>query len=197
MRNLLKLSISALAVALLAGCGTSPEEARQKLADLNIDYTKESFVEHAERGDMQAVDLFLKAGMDPDHAMPVAVVNDRSQVIQTLKDAGAEPIIPQARPVIAALYAVKKRDVSLFRSAFSEDYLDRTYKNTEKTGRVKRYLKKLRGEISAEELNISNYKFKFMKKNERIKIIYKGEEFNRSPDVIKEDGEWKLDDELY
>ena len=97
MRSLLKLTIFSVTLALLAGCGTSPEEARQKLADLNVEYTEESFAKHAGRGDMEAVDLFLKAGMDPDQAMPAAFLNDRSQVIQTLEEAGAETFIPQAR----------------------------------------------------------------------------------------------------
>ena len=44
----------------------SHEEARQQLADLNVEYSQESFTEYAGRGDDLVVDLFLKASMDPN-----------------------------------------------------------------------------------------------------------------------------------
>jgi len=36
-------------VLVVTGCGTSEEDARQELADLNIKYTEKSFAEHAGR----------------------------------------------------------------------------------------------------------------------------------------------------
>lgn len=50
----------------MSGCGISPEEARQRLADLDEEYTEPNFVEHAVAGDQMVVDLFLTAGMEPN-----------------------------------------------------------------------------------------------------------------------------------
>ena len=41
-----------------------PEEARQELADLGIQYNQASFIEHAQKGDLEVVRLFVWAGMD-------------------------------------------------------------------------------------------------------------------------------------
>ena len=41
-----------------------PEEARQELADLGIQYSQVSFIASAENGDLEAVRLFVWAGMD-------------------------------------------------------------------------------------------------------------------------------------
>ena len=43
-----------------------PEEARQRLAELEISYNQKEFIERAEAGDLAAVRLFVWAGMDPN-----------------------------------------------------------------------------------------------------------------------------------
>jgi uncharacterized protein YceK len=67
MKASFRFMILAAAFALLTGCGDSmsSKEARQKLADLNVEYSAGNFVEHASEGDRTVVDLFLTAGMDP------------------------------------------------------------------------------------------------------------------------------------
>lgn len=42
------------------------EEARKELGSLNLTYSESSFIESAKNGDTVAVDLFLKAGVDPN-----------------------------------------------------------------------------------------------------------------------------------
>ena len=44
----------------------TPEGAREKIADLNIQYTINEFVKCARESDMVAVELFLTAGMNPN-----------------------------------------------------------------------------------------------------------------------------------
>ena len=57
-----------LATLLLAfmGCQQSPEQARQKLADLDIQFDNESLGSSIRNGDVVVVKLFLAAGMDPN-----------------------------------------------------------------------------------------------------------------------------------
>ena len=43
-----------------------PEEARQRLAELEIPYNQKAFIERAEAGDLAAVRLFVWAGMNPN-----------------------------------------------------------------------------------------------------------------------------------
>jgi ankyrin repeat protein len=95
MRSVLKLTISALAFSLLAGCGTSPEEARQKLADLNIEYGEASFIEQASKGNATAVKLFLTSGMeagvssDGNTALMMAATSGSAETVELLLGAGA------------------------------------------------------------------------------------------------------------
>ena len=196
MRSLLKLTIFSVTLALLAGCGTSPEEARQKLADLNVEYTEESFAEHAGRGDMQAVDLFLKAGMDPNHAMPAAFLNNRSQVIQTLEEAGAKTFIPEARPMIALIQAVKSRDLEQFKSVFSAE--QRREAGFHRQVRAARIAKKIEKEWGEERMDYRNYEFDYEGGNRKGKltIIYKGKESEDKQEVVKEKGIWRIDERL-
>jgi ankyrin repeat protein len=42
------------------------QEARTELGHLNVAYNESSFIDAARNGDVVAVDLFLKAGIDPD-----------------------------------------------------------------------------------------------------------------------------------
>ena len=48
------------------GCQQSPEQARLKLATLDIQFNEESFGSYIKRGDDVVVNLFLISGMDPN-----------------------------------------------------------------------------------------------------------------------------------
>jgi len=73
----------------------SEGEARQKLADLNVEYSKESFVDHAAQGDATVVELFLKSGLstsgpEVQEALAKAIENGHSEVARTLMEAEVE-----------------------------------------------------------------------------------------------------------
>lgn len=65
MKALLRSVIPFVFLMLVASCGMSQEEARQKLNDQNIEYDEETFIDYVGEGDSTVVDLFLKAGMSP------------------------------------------------------------------------------------------------------------------------------------
>ena len=49
----------------LTACYQTPEQARKKLAELNIEYNQDNCYERALQGDTLVVDLFLAAGIEP------------------------------------------------------------------------------------------------------------------------------------
>ncbi|MCD6501102.1 ankyrin repeat domain-containing protein [bacterium] len=49
---------------LLVSCGMNPEKAREKLAEMGIEYNEEAFLHSVERGDTVVVNLFLISGID-------------------------------------------------------------------------------------------------------------------------------------
>jgi ankyrin repeat protein len=57
--------------------GLSPEEARQRLAELNEEYTPENFVEHALDGDELVVNLFIAAEMNPNSKVDTPIPFDK------------------------------------------------------------------------------------------------------------------------
>ncbi len=76
--------------------GQSPERARLELKDLSVDYTPQAFIQHAQQGDMQAVKLFVAAGMDPNAkdddgntALMAATAENRTEIIKVLLKAKA------------------------------------------------------------------------------------------------------------
>lgn len=63
--------LAVVLLLLITGCSQhepqmTSEEARSELGHLNVSYSESSFIDSARNGDTVAVDLFLKAGMDPD-----------------------------------------------------------------------------------------------------------------------------------
>jgi hypothetical protein len=52
----------------LSQIALTPEQARARLTQMDIAYTPDAFVKAAELKDVKAVELFLKAGMDPNAA---------------------------------------------------------------------------------------------------------------------------------
>lgn len=50
----------------------TPDEARQRLTQANISFNDETFIQSASKGDLEIVNLFLKAGVNPDARDPIA-----------------------------------------------------------------------------------------------------------------------------
>lgn len=82
----------------LSACGKSPETARKELAQMNIEYTKEKFLDYAMDGDSVVIDLFLKAGMNPNSksdrigwpALHFAIAGGHVTTVQILVAGGAD-----------------------------------------------------------------------------------------------------------
>ncbi|MGO8677731.1 MAG: ankyrin repeat domain-containing protein [Limisphaerales bacterium] len=82
----------------LAGCGSSPDSARQGLAKLGKDFTPASFIECVGNGDKEGVRLFVAAGMDVNTpagdgitALMIAATKGHTDLVRTLLDKGANP----------------------------------------------------------------------------------------------------------
>jgi ankyrin repeat protein len=107
----MKLLLATLAATLLllVGCGMSEEEARQKLADLNEEYTVENFVSRAASGDRTAVNLFLRSGMNSklSEALVKAAKGGHSETVDLLLEAGAK-VEKGVAPVAALAGAAAK-----------------------------------------------------------------------------------------
>src|SRR5262245_51974702 len=67
MKRTLTRRTALLVLALVPlACSSSKERARHKLADMNITYDQETFVDRAKAGDSVVVEQFLAAGMNPN-----------------------------------------------------------------------------------------------------------------------------------
>ncbi|MET1083457.1 MAG: ankyrin repeat domain-containing protein [Burkholderiales bacterium] len=62
------LVVAGVGAVYLSQTALTPEQARARLAQMDIAYTPDAFVKAAELKDVKAVELFLKAGMDPNAA---------------------------------------------------------------------------------------------------------------------------------
>lgn len=61
-----RLVWSVVLFIVMIGCHSTPEDARKELVAVGIAYTPENFLDRINTGDTKAVDLFLRAGMDPN-----------------------------------------------------------------------------------------------------------------------------------
>src|SRR5262249_56415379 len=101
-----RVGVYAAAAALIATAGTvgvsywesavSPDQARIKLSEMGYPYTPEAFVDRAAKSDARAVELFLRAGMDPNAtgrdrqtALTWAARNGQTSMVRLLLDRGA------------------------------------------------------------------------------------------------------------
>ena len=82
---------------LLTGCQQTPEQARRELAELGVEFTAPVFHASAENGDVVVVELFLKAGMNPDitnedDVAPLmrAISKNNLSIARALLDSGAK-----------------------------------------------------------------------------------------------------------
>src|SRR6266404_5946222 len=98
---MLRLSLGLACVALVAGCGgSSPEKARAKLEQLGQQVTPSAFSEAVRQGDVKAVELFLRAGMDGNTRietdrgdmtmLQIAALYGNREVASLLLDKGAD-----------------------------------------------------------------------------------------------------------
>lgn len=88
-------------IVALSACSMSPEKARKKLESDGVAFTPAEFVKRAGTDSWATLELFLKAGMDPNMkadverlenvtALMVAARAGRTEIVQKLRDAGAE-----------------------------------------------------------------------------------------------------------
>src|SRR5262249_52322655 len=101
-----RVGLYAAAAVLIATAGTvgvsywesavSPDQARIKLSQMGYPYTPEAFVDRAAKSDTRAVELFLRAGMDPNAtgrdrqtALTWAARNGQTSMVRLLLDRGA------------------------------------------------------------------------------------------------------------
>ena len=73
MRQSLCVGWFILTLVLLLACEQRPEAARKKLGQLGIAYTPDAFITSVANHDVEAVKLFLRAGMDPNTPSPQGV----------------------------------------------------------------------------------------------------------------------------
>src|SRR5688572_30504831 len=92
-RSLIILLILPIA---FTGCNKS-EKAQQELARSNINYTESDFIENARQGNVDAVKLFLDAGMntevktrDGQTPLMVAALGNQIDVVKLLLENGAD-----------------------------------------------------------------------------------------------------------
>lgn len=64
--NLTFKILAFILIFIIVNCGKSPEKARIKLGQMNINYNEDNFFEYIKKGDNTVVNLFLIAGMDPN-----------------------------------------------------------------------------------------------------------------------------------
>ncbi|HYJ89362.1 MAG TPA: ankyrin repeat domain-containing protein [Pyrinomonadaceae bacterium] len=94
---LILVSLVVLSNCQVGPAHTNPGEARRKLTEKNLEFTRDDFVKSVRDGKVEAVKLFLDAGMAPESQdesgstvlMNAAIKNDYS-VAQLLIDHGAD-----------------------------------------------------------------------------------------------------------
>ena len=108
-----------LLLGVVCACGPSPDEARQQIAGLGLEFDQPGFLERVRRGDTKAVELYIRAGIDVNDAtqlprsLPLyaAMVQDQGKVVALLLKAGADPGL---HPALLGV-AVERGEVDLVR----------------------------------------------------------------------------------
>lgn len=97
MLRIYLLLLSLIVLNIQSSCSKSSENAIKELGNKNISYNKETFVEIAQRCDVEIIELFLTAGMDPNvknrygnTALISAASKGSAEVIRKLINADAD-----------------------------------------------------------------------------------------------------------
>lgn len=109
-------SVSTPGIALPAVFGENPKNARSKLAELDIAYRPEIFVEWAARGNTFPIQLFLVAGMSPNAqnrsgstALMMAAQKGHTDIVRILLESGADVNMRNQSGLSAVHYATQQR----------------------------------------------------------------------------------------
>ena len=91
-----------LLAALLTGCGETPEEARFKLSELGYEYGPAALFVAINGKDQVAVDLLMRAGLDPDERLPYRGLMqlghtdaETPEFLQMLQGSAQKPWVPE------------------------------------------------------------------------------------------------------
>jgi ankyrin repeat protein len=108
-------------LAMFTGCSKSPQEqAREKLVgELGVPWSKEEFIQAAQTGHSQVVELFLTAGMGADvtdeggtTALIWAARNGHADTVKTLLNNGADANMIDKAGKTALIWAAGGDDIS-------------------------------------------------------------------------------------
>ena len=85
-------ALLATLLLVFTGCQQSPEQARQQLGRLDIQFDSEVFIDSIRKGDVVVVKHFLASGMDPNTEVRYANDEDteRSALDMFLQEAGID-----------------------------------------------------------------------------------------------------------
>jgi ankyrin repeat protein len=88
----LVLGLSLMELASSCGKGhDSPEQARMKLAQLNMPYSEDAFVAALQNNDGVAIRLFQDAGMDTNHGLLKSILAGNAAAVSATLQHGADP----------------------------------------------------------------------------------------------------------
>lgn len=116
MKNLQLLSLIVLSTPLVVGMffSKSKQEAREELKKMNIEYTPEAFISTAAEGKTKVVELFLRAGMNPN-VRPSGPANIYTTTIdmdtKTIKE--TKTMQNNVKSITALQYAVGNGDIEM------------------------------------------------------------------------------------
>src|SRR5579862_734460 len=106
------LSLVLFSFLLFPSFANTPKEAREKLAQMGIVYSKDVFISCAAQGNTDAVTLFLDAGMDPNTkdsndwtALLEAAQYGKTNTVQVLVERGAKVNAKRDKGKTALMYA--------------------------------------------------------------------------------------------
>lgn len=107
------LALGALLIAILiSGCSRGPEDAKNDLKSMNVQYSEKSFIDSLAQNNIKAVTLFLEAGMSANlsaaDGTPLTIAASRAhlELVKLLVEKGADvnqPDKDKLAPLMAAV----------------------------------------------------------------------------------------------